>query len=407
MLPQMSRPQSLSVAQARRIALRANGLAEARPSGRVDRRHLRRVVERLGVVQLDSVNVLVRTQYLPFFSRLGPYDPELLDRLAYRDHELFEYWGHVASLVDMRHHHLLRWRMQEMHAWHSPNSVATKQPDVVRALEAEVLANGPVSAGELDDDVGRKGSWWGWSNTKRALEYLFWAGRIGAIRRGNFERVYCDPALCVPPDVLARPAPDELDAKRELLVLAARAHGVGTARDLADYWRQPITESRRLLRELAVDGLLEEVAVEGWTEPAYLHPDAKLPRRVDACALVSPFDQAMWERSRVERLHGFRYTIEIYVPKPKRVHGYYVLPFLLGDTYVARVDLKADRAGRRLLVQAAHAEPDLARRGTDEIEVAVRLSGELRAMATWLGLDDVHVVGAGDLAPALTAVTAA
>ena len=407
MLRAMPRPQSLSIAQARRIALRANGLAEPRPTGRIDRRHLRRVFERLGVVQLDSVNVLVRTQYLTFFSRLGPYDRTLLDRLAYGDQEVFEYWGHMASLVDVRHHHLLRWRMAETHAWHGPSSVATMYPELVEALEAEVLADGPVSAGELDEDAGRKGPWWGWSNTKRALEYLFWAGRIGALRRGNFERVYCHPAHSVPAEVLARPAPAEFDAKRELLLFAARAHGVGTARDLADYWRQPITESRRLLRELAADKALHEVSVEGWGEPAYLHPDATLPRRVDACALVSPFDQAMWERGRVERLHDFRYTIEIYVPKPKRVHGYYVLPFLLGDTYVGRVDLKADRGGRRLLVQAAHAEPDLQRRGTDDVEVAVRLAAELRAMAAWLGLDDVHVVGHGDLAPALAAVARA
>jgi uncharacterized protein YcaQ len=407
MLRAMSRPQSLSIAQARRIALRANGLAERRPSGRVDRRHLRRVIERLGVVQLDSVNVLVRTQYLTFFSRLGPYDRDLLDTLAYRDHELFEYWGHVASLVDVRHHHLLRWRMAETHAWLGPSSVAARFPDLVAALEAEVLANGPVSAGELDEDSGRKGPWWGWSNTKRALEYLFWAGRIGALRRGNFERVYCDPSQSVPPEALERPTPADLDAKRELLRFAARAHGVGTARDLADYWRQPITESRRLLRELVSDGELQEVAVEGWREPAYLDPTVTVPRRVDACALVSPFDQAMWERSRVERLHDFRYTIEIYVPKPKRVHGYYVLPFLLGDTYVARVDLKADRAGRRLLVQAAHAEADLARRGTDDVEVAVRLAGELRDLAGWLDLDDITIVGPGDLAPALDAVVSA
>lgn len=403
MLPAVARPQSLSVAQARRISLRATGLAEPRPS-RVDRRHLRRVIDRLGLVQLDSVNVLVRTQYLPFFSRLGPYDPTLLDRMAYRDNELFEYWGHVASLVHVAHHPRLRWRMAERHAWNGPSSVAAKRPDLVVALETEVLANGPVTASELDDSEGRKGPWWGWGDTKRVLEHLFWSGRIGALRRGNFERVYCDPRHSVPSEVLEAPTPDEETAKRELLLVAARAHGVGTARDLADYWRQPITEVRRQLQDLVAEGALDQVAVEGWREPAYLHPGTTLPRSVDACALVSPFDQAMWERDRVERLHGFRYTIEIYVPEPKRVYGYYVLPFLLGDTYVARVDLKADRAGRRLLVQSAHAEPDIERRGTDELEVAERLTAELRTLAGWLGLDDVHVTGRGDLAPALSAV---
>ena len=399
----MPRPQSLSLAQARRIALRAGGLDAPRPTGRIDRRHLRRVVHRLGLVQLDSVNVCVRTQYLPFFSRLGPYDRELLDRLAYRDNELFEYWGHVASLVDVAHHRLLRWRMAGDHHWGSLARVADEHPDLVAALEAEVLANGPLSAGELDDTERRKGPWWGWGDTKRALEYLFWSGRIGALRRGNFERVYCHPADAVPGSVLDEPTPDDETAKRALLVHAAAAHGVGTARDLADYWRQPISEVRTLLRALVTEHLLEQVTVEGWREPAYLHPDATLPRAVDACALVSPFDQAMWERDRVSRLHDFDYRIEIYVPKPRRRYGYYVLPFLLGDTYVARVDLKADRAGRRLLVQSAHTEPDLHARGTDPVEVADRLRAELRLMATWLGLDDVHVARRGDLAAALAA----
>lgn len=403
----MPRPQTLSAAQARRITLHASGFDRPRPTGRVDRRHLRRVIGRLGLVQLDSVNVAVRTQYLPFFSRLGPYDPASLDRLAYQDHELFEYWGHVASLVDVAHHPLLRWRMAADHDWGSLSRVAHEHPDLVAALEHEVLRNGPRSAGELDETERRKGPWWGWGETKRALEYLFWSGRVGALRRGNFERVYCDPADSIPPEVRNAPTPAEEAAKRSLLLIAARAHGVGTARDLADYWRQPVLETRRQLRDLAAEGLLEEVAVQDWSEVAYLHPAATLPRRVDLCALVSPFDQVMWERDRVERLHRFRYRIEIYTPVAKRVHGYYVLPFLLGDTYVARVDLKADRAGRQLLVQYAHAEPDLHERGTDVDEVAVRLAGELRTFATWLELDDVHVTGRGDLGPALAAISPA
>lgn len=400
----MPRRESLSADQARRIALRANGFGSPRPSGSVDRRHLRRVIRQLGLIQLDSVNVLVRTQYLPFFSRLGPYDRSLLDRLAYRDHELFEYWGHVASLVDVAHHPLLRWRMAADHDWGSLSRVAEEHPRLVAELEAEVLRNGPVSAGELDDSEHRKGPWWGWGDTKRVLEYLFWAGRIGAQRRGNFERVYCDPADSIPAEIRNAPTPTEEEAKRALLLVAARAHGVGTARDLADYWRQPILEVRRQLHDLAAEGALHEVTVEAWGQPAYLHPDATVPRSMDVCALVSPFDQVMWERDRVERLHRFNYRIEIYVPRPKRIHGYYVLPFLLGDSYVGRVDLKADRAGRRLLVQSAHAEPDLAARGTDEVEVVERLAGELRSLAIWLGLDDVHVTGRGDLGPALQLV---
>ena len=397
----MPRPQSLSAAHARRIALRASGFGRPRPDGRVDRRHLRRVIGQLGLVQLDSVNVLVRTQYLPFFSRLGPYDRSLLDQLAYRDNELFEYWGHVASLVDVHHHPLLRWRMAAEHDWSSLSRVAHEHPELVADLETEILRNGPLSAGELDESERRKGPWWGWGETKRALEYLFWSGRVGALRRGNFERVYCDPAHSVPSHVLETPTPTDEDAKRSLLLLAARAHGVGTARDLADYWRQPILEVRRQLRDLVSEGALEEVTVEGWREVAYLDPGATLPRSIDVCALVSPFDQVMWERDRVERLHSFNYRIEIYVPKPKRVYGYYVLPFLLGDTYVGRVDLKADRSGRRLLVQSAHAEADLVARGTDPFEVAEPLGEELRLLATWLGLDDVHVTGHGDFGPAL------
>ena len=221
------------------------------------------------------------------------------------------------------------------------------------------------------------------------------------MRRSTFERAYVDPGAVIPATVRALPTPSDRDALAGLLERAARGHGVGTATDLADYFRLPITRVRPLLEELAAEGVLERVAVEGWKQPAYRHPQARLPRRVDACALVSPFDSLMWDRDRVERLFDFRYRIEIYVPKPKRVFGYYVLPFLLGDRYVARVDLKADRAGSRLLVQSAFAEP-----GVDEPEVAERLLGELRTTATWLGLDDVVVADRGDLAPRLQRLAA-
>lgn len=398
---------SLSAAQARRLVLAAQGLAAPRPTGRVDRRHLRRVVDRLGLVQIDSVNVLVRAHHVPFFSRLGPHDPELLGRLAYRDRELFEYWGHEASLVDVRLEPHLRWRMAEGHRWRGPAEVVRRLPALADEVESLVLAAGPLSAAEVDQHLGagesRTGAWWGWSDTKKVLEHLFWEGRLGAVRRGGFERAYCDPDLTVPPAIRARPTPDRETSLRELLLVAARAHGVATPRDLADYWRLPIREVRALLPAMVADGQLDAVAVQGWDGLVVRHPGATLPRRVEACALVSPFDPAMWERSRIERVHGFRYAIEIYVPAARRVHGYYVLPFLLGDTYVARVDLKADRPGRKLLVQAAWREPDLAERGTDDAEVADRLAGELRAMATWLDLDDVVVTGAGDLAPALAA----
>ncbi len=397
---------ALSAAQARRLSIRALGLDAPRPTGRVDRRHLRSVIDQLGLIQIDSVNVLARTQYLTMFSRVGPYDPALFDSMVYDDNEMFEYWGHVASIVATRFQPYLHWRMRADHDWKSLVRVEHEHPELVRALEREILENGPCSAGELDESEQRKGPWWGWGDTKRALELLFWRGRVGALRRGNFERVYCAPDAAVPPSVLDLPDPDPDVAQRALLLHAARMHGVGTAKDLADVWRQPIRPARRHLDDLVADGGLERVAVEGWRDDGYVVPGCTIPRKVDACALVSPFDQAMWERDRIERLYGFRYRIEIYVPKPRREYGYYVLPFLLGDTYVARVDLKADRAGRRLLVQSAHAEPDLADRGTDEFEVVERLGDELRTMATWLGLDDVVVVGPGDLSPALAAVLA-
>jgi uncharacterized protein len=348
-------------------------------------------------VQIDSVNVLVRSQYLPLFSRLGPYDRSLLDRFAYEEHEAFEYWGHEASLIQAELHPLLRWRMDREHQWAGIREWAVANERLIDALHDAVLADGPASAGELDAEDRTKGPWWGWGDTKRALEHLFYVGRVGATRRGTFERAYCDPATVVPPEVLARRTPEPREAMVALLERSALAFGVGTARDLADYFRLPIKEARPLIDEMADAGLLERVAVEGWSQPGFVHPEARLPRWVRACALVSPFDSAMWERDRIERLFGFRYRLEIYTPKPKRVYGYYVLPFLLGDRYVARVDLKADRAGSALLVQAAFAEE-----GVVPGEVAEPLAGELRTLAAWLDLDDVVVASRGDLAPELS-----
>jgi hypothetical protein len=362
---------------------------------------VRKVFDRLGLIQMDSVNVLVRSHYLPLFSRLGPYDRSLLDRLAYDDHEVFEYWGHEASLIRSDLQPLLRWRMDSEHRWTGMREWAEAQDhDATGALLAAVLAHGPISAGELDGPDRTKGPWWGWGDTKKTLEHLFYVGRVGAVRRNTFERAYCDPALVVPPEVIDHPTPEPSDAMVALLERSARAFGIGTAKDLVDYFRLPIKTARRLVEEMADDGLLGRVAVEGWSQPAFVHPEAPLPRRVDACALVSPFDSVMWERDRIERLFGFRYRIEIYVPKSKRTFGYYVLPFLLGDRYVARVDLKSDRADSKLLVQAAFAEP-----GVDHSTVAERLEGELRLMASWLDLDDVVIVDRGNLAPALRAVT--
>lgn len=382
----------LSAARARRLALGAQGFADARPSGRVDRRHVRRVFDRVGVIQIDSVNVLVRSQELPLFSRLGPHPRDVLPRMA-ADGELFEYWAHEASLVPVALHPYLRFAMQaaqDGHAYQGLVRLARERPEFVEAVHEEVAARGPIVASDLADGGRRSGPWWGWNDGKRALEYLFWCGRITARRKPSFERVYDLPERVLPAAVVAMPTPPEADARKELLVRAARSLGVATAEDLADYHRQRLPMVRPLLPELVEAGALLPVEVEGWARPAYVHPDAKIPRRIEARALVSPFDSLVWERARTERLFGFRYRIEIYVPPPKRTYGYYVLPFLLGDELVGRVDLKADRRRAALLVRGAFTEP-----AHDPQRVAAPLAEELALMAGWLGLEQVLVTDVG------------
>jgi uncharacterized protein YcaQ len=394
--------ERLSAAEARRVALAAQGFAEP-PLGRdVDARALRsRVLDRVGIIQIDSVNVLQRAHYLPAFSRLGTYDINLLDKVShYAPRRLFEYWGHEASLIPVELHPHLRWRMKRAHddAWGGMRRIARDRPDLVAAVLDDLRARGPLTAAQLahhDEPRAPKGPWWDWSDVKRALEYLFWSGEVTSARRVRFERRYDVPERVLPAAVLATPTPPVEEAQRELLRVAARALGVATEPDLRDYFRLPAAESKARVAELVEAGDLLPVAVEGWNAPAYLSRGARVPRRVDARALVGPFDSLIWERPRVERVFGFRYRIEIYVPKEKRVHGYYVLPFVLGDRLVARVDLKSDRAACALLVQAAHAEPGA------PPETAEALAAELRRMAGWLSLDDVVVVGAGDLAPSL------
>ena len=390
--------ESLSLAQARRVALAAQGFNDPRPTGRVDRRHLRRVLDRIGLIQIDSVNVLVRSQELPLFARLGPHPRTLIDD-ATRAGDLFEYWVHEASHVPTAHHHLYRWAMDAPRRWGGFHRFKTERADFIEQVHDLVRDRGPLLASELSERTGPKGSWWDYDDAKVALEILFDHGRVAAVRRPNdFARVYDLAERVIPADVLARPGLPEHEAKKELLVLAARYHGVGTAADLADYHR--IRHTRPLFAELVEDGRLVPVTVDGWRQPAYLHPDAACPRRVAARALLSPFDPVVWYRDRAERLFDFEYRIEIYTPKPKRRYGYYVLPFLLGDRLVARVDLKADRAGGRLLVQAAWGE-----QGVPELEVAGELAAELASMAGWLGLErGVALAGAGDLSPWLRRV---
>jgi uncharacterized protein len=389
---------TLSAAQSRRLALVAQGFTDPRPAGVPDRRALRRVVARTGLFQIDSVNVLTRAHYLPLFSRLGPYPTSLLDDAAYRrPRELFEYWGHEASLLPVDAQPLLRWRMAEASqiAWGSMQRVVRERPEFVAQVLADVAREGPISAGEIELLHGgrtrKAGPWWDWSHVKMALEYLFWAGEVSAASRRGFERLYDIPERVLPAAVLATPTPDRADATRQLLLRAARSFGVATERDLRDYYRLSVADAKAGVAELVDGGLLQPVAVEGWRQTAYLHHEARVPRRVDARALVAPFDPLVWERDRTERLFGFRYRIEIYVPAAKRVHGYYVLPFLLGDRLVARVDLKADRQAGVLLVQSAHAEPGAPGETADE------LAEELESMAGWLGLSGVVWTGRGDL----------
>jgi uncharacterized protein len=393
--------RSFSVAQARRLAIGAQGLTGTRPDVVPDRRHLRRVLKDTGLLQIDSVNVLTRAHYLPAFSRLGPYDATLVDRMAFTHRELFEYWGHEAALLPMELHPLMRWRMQRLEAqlgkWGSLSKALQAQPKYLDDIYAEVVARGPVSAGEIgvDQKRGNAGWGWNWTEAKAALEYLFDSGRITTGSRRNFERLYDIPERVIPAAIRALPTPDEATAQRELLMHAARLHGVGTLGDLADYFRLKNPVARPRLAELVEDGRLEQVEVRGWNQPAYTIPDVTVPRRMAGRALLVPFDPLIWERDRTERLFGFRYRIEIYVPAHKRVHGYYVLPFLLGDQLAARVDLKADRAGGVLRVQSAWGEPAAAANTAEE------LAAELDLMRQWLGLDDVVVEPRGDLAPAL------
>ena len=310
----MTLKTELSNREARRIALAAQGFADRPPAGRIDSRHFDRLFDRVKVVQLDSVNVAVRTHYMPAFSRLGPYPRERFDAYAYRRRRLFEAWGHVASLLPVEHYPLLRHRMEEAHS-RSVRSFGRERRAYVEWIRREVAERGPLAVSDLrDQGSGGSGPWWGRSDGKLALEWLFATGRLATSRRGNFTRVYDLSERVIPPEVLAAPAPAAHDAQRELLRLAARAHGIGDAGDLADYYRIRVPQARPLLRELVEEGELLEASVEGWSRPAYLHRDARVPRRIGASALLSPFDSLIWRRERTERLFGFRYRIEIYVP---------------------------------------------------------------------------------------------
>lgn len=370
---------------ARRIALAAQGFGGNRPDA-PGPSHLLREINRLQLHQIDSVNVLSRAQYLPAFSRLGAYDRGDLDTLAWgpkRKRRLFEYWAHEASLLPLDIQPLLRWRMKQADrgeaGWKGMRVYAAERRFEVMALLDRIRLEGPLAASDFEAHKGQPG-WWEWSDTKRGLEWLFWAGHITtATRRGSFERVYDLTERVIPPEVLSRPTPSDAEAHRALIERAAQAHGIATDGDLRDYFRLSPEQAKPAIAALAEEGVLIPVEVPGWRQ-AWLHRDARRPRRIAGQALLAPFDPLIWRRERAERLFGFHYRIEIYVPAEKRKHGYYVLPFLLGDRLVARVDLKADRQASRLIVRSCHFEENASG------ETAEALRSELAMLARWLGL---------------------
>ncbi len=394
--------ENLTLNEARRIALASQGFDRPRPTGKVNANHLRRAVRQLGLVQIDYVNVLTPAHYLVLFSRLGSYEKSLFDDLIYRRREFTEQWAHEASILPMESWPLLRHRMETHRArpWGFESFMKERGDYVDRVLD-EVRSRGPIGAEDLQAPEGMStrlpGTWVG-TVTRAVLEALFGRGALAvAERRPNFSRTYDLAERVIPTEHHSRKVARE-EAQRELLRLAARSHGVGTAGDLADYYRMPIREARQRISELVEAGEMCEARVEGWREPAYVHHEARAPRRIEASALLSPFDPVVWNRPRASRLFGFDYRIEIYTPQEKRRWGYYVLPFLLGERLAARVDLKADRAARRLMAPAAYIEP-----GADPGEVADALAAELLRMAAWLGLDSVYVERRNGFARALAA----
>jgi uncharacterized protein YcaQ len=405
---------TLSLPEARRLAVasQAFGPRPAKPT----MAHVRRLAARVHAFQIDSVNVLARAHYVPPFARLGPYPMGALDSLAYQKHDLFEYWGHAACLLPISLYPLLRYRMHAEQAQEFMRS--TRGAHVAKAY-AEVAERGPIAASELSDPGSRSSKWWGWGHGKAALEFLYDSGLVAVAGRRGFQRLYDLAERVIPRAALDAPTPPREEAMKQLICLAARACGVGTFGDITGYfnidgWRDRAVQRRwwdppkgpkgrratpvakRLVSELVEEGRLLSVRVEGWSDPAYVVPDVRVPKDVDARGLVTPFDSLVWDRSRVERLFGMRYVLEIYVPAAKRVWGYYVFPFLLGDTLVARCDLKADRQRGILVVQSSFLEP-----GQDAKRVAAALSDELRQMQAWLELDRIEVANRGDLAPRL------
>ena len=386
----VKRFDSLSIADARRIALAAQGFDTARPKTKATQRHVDALIARLGVVQIDSVNVLVRSQELPLFARLGNHDRNAIPK-ATEAQKLFEYWGHEAAHLPVDLHPLFRWKMNAARTgkvthWGLTSFYEENKAFVKRTLK-HVTTNGPTTSRELSTRTEKKGTWWDWDEAKVALEYLFLTGQLMSRGRGSdFARIYDTPERVLPQRVIDAPTPSEHDARKQLLVRSAIAQGVATASDLADYYRQKPAAVKLLIAELVEEGELRAVAVDGWTEKAFVHRNAKLPKQLHATALLSPFDSLVWCRPRNERLFNFHYRIEIYTPKEKRKFGYYVLPFMMDGEMVGRVDLKADRASGVLQAHSVHTEKGVKRSSINDV-----LNTELRAMASWLQLDRVQI----------------
>lgn len=392
--------KQISISQARRIALAAQGFAEARPRGRVDRRHLRKAMGKLQLLQLDSVPVVIRTQYMPLYSRLGPYRADLLNEVAYDSDEWFEAWSHEASLLPVEMEPWLRWskaRTREGQTWGNLYSLAKKDPGYIKAVLDQVEAKGPLAARDLEEPRRRSGDWWGSrSGGAVALDWLYRIGELGVRRDSRFNKQFDLLERIVPAEIRKRPTPSVESSLDELLLRSARAHGIATADCLVDYFRLPVRPAKARLEILVEEGKLGASSVEGWKKPAYRHPDAKLPRQIRAHALLSPFDPVVWNRKRISALFDFEYRIEIYTPAEKRKFGYYVLPFLMGEEIVARFDLKTDRETKTLRVLAAHIEPNL-----KVGKVASAAARELEALARFLGADRVEVGRKGNLAKSL------
>ena len=401
--------ESFSLAEARRLAVVSQGFGKRPASPSIE--HVRKLASKIHAFQIDSVNVLARAHYVPAYARLGPFRAETIDALAYQKRELFEYWGHAACLLPISLYPLMRYRMRSDE---NREYLQSEKGAALAAVYAEVEERGPLSAGDLSDPGSRMGGWWGWAPGKARLEHLYDTGLLAIAGRRGFERLYDIAERVIPRAALEATLPSREESMKQLICLAARAHGVGTFRDIVGYFHTDATHDRqptgprwqrakeesvrvkpvakRLVAELVEEGRLLAAKVEGWKDAAYVAPGFRVPPSINAQAIVSPFDSLVWERDRVARLFGMEYTIEIYVPAEKRVYGYYVFPFLLGDTLVARCDLKADRARKVLMVQSAHLEPK-----QNASRVASALADELRLMKDWLELDRIEVGRRGDL----------